>query len=144
MSADADIILALVKRLEGFTAASPVPTPVQIAELGGEPFTEPSKEKVLWIEPKVFPNVPGRVSAKGDVANYRGYLQAMCCINKGKYALYYVTKLAGQVAAHFPKALLMTENGVTVKVSRDPGVASVIEDDGKIKVPVAIYYQAIA
>jgi len=145
---DDKIMLALLKRLETFSPTSPIGT-VQIAEYGGETFTKPTPKSVhdgtgLWIEPRWFPSEPSRVGFTGAVSNYRGYLQASCCIHRGKWAAYYAGILASQVAAHFPKALKLTEDDVTVKVSGDTGAGSALEADGELRIPVIIRYQALA
>lgn len=149
MNADPYIMTALGKRLEAFEVSAPLTQAVALAEIGGEDFQKPAatpgvRGSGMWIEPRLFPNPPGRTLFGNEAANYRGYLQASCCIRRGKFALYHVSLLAGQVADHFPKGLAMTENGVIVNVSRPTGAGGVVDQDGELRIPVIIHYQAIA
>ena len=55
-----------------------------------------------------------------------------------------VKRVADDVVGHFPKGTKMTSNGVLVKIERQPGALSVIEDNGQIRIPVPVRYRAIA
>jgi hypothetical protein len=134
---DSEIFQALLTRYASFTA-----TPQPLLAYPGIDFKEPNGDQ-LWLEARLFPSEPGRVSAAGEVANYLGYLQVTVCQKRG-YGAMGVARLADKVAEHFPKGLQLVQDSVRIKISRTPGVASVFEDDGKVKLPVAVYYQSIA
>lgn len=133
---DSEIFSALLTRYASFTD-----TPQPVMAYPGVHFEEPSGD-ATWLEARLFPSEPARVSAAGEVADYRGYMQVTVCQKRG-YGILRVARLAAKVAEHFPKALQLVSGSVRIKISRTPGVASAFEDNGKVRLPVTVYYQTI-
>lgn len=133
-------------RLSAFTVAAPLSGPIAIA-WPGKPFEAPAAPLALWIECRLFPAEPRGFGLTGPDAIRRGYMQAECItrIRDGSYdqaVLDEVTQLADQVAAHFPEAAWYSHDGIRVQIAEPPGPQTQYEEDGKLKMPVVIRYQA--
>lgn len=149
---DAEILIALVEAIGGEdstflvdaplanTPVAPASNKILVAEFGGKGFEPP--ESHLWIELKPFPSPPTSLGHGGKLSETAGYLQASCCIKRRSKALFYTSKLAVQIAQLFPmNRRFALPQGSRFKISRPVGIGGAINDDGEVRIPVAIYYQ---
>lgn len=135
-----DITTALTNRLAAFTAAAPLTTGAVPTAWPGFPFEKPASG--VWFEVRLF-NTGAQGWADGEGANRAGYMQVSCCTRKGPAALRDVTVLAQQVAAHFPHTSRYYSQGQEVKIVRPVAIADVIDDEGQLRIPVAIWWRAL-
>lgn len=136
-SAGEKIITALFTRMAAFTGVAST----RIAWPGVD-FTPPASG--TWVEVKHFPSEPDNPWLGNDEpVDFTGYMQVTACGKKGQ-GIMPVKRVADDVVGHFPKGTKMTSNGVLVKIERQPGALSVIEDNGQIRIPVPVRYRAIA
>lgn len=127
---------ALLYRLSTLVLAPPL----RIA-WPNENFT-PDGKKFLVVDH--LPNQPDRPFLASDEPHFRqGILQVTVKGPLGEKAINF-TEVAGLIAAHFPADLPMRRNGVTVKVSRAPTIATGLVDGPHWSVPVSINYECFA
>lgn len=141
MSVPLNIRKALEARIVAFVPVSPVQNaPIQWRAFGVEqPNSGP------WIEVGFFGETSGFFDKGGSAKNRRGFVR-LTCTQKGTEAKASanLTELAGQIEAWFPKGLVLTNSGVSVKISRDTQVTEEFWDAGRLKRPVLAYWQSIA
>lgn len=133
---EAKIMDALFARAALMATQGPI-LPVSLPEQAPA-FTVPSSGKYLDVQ--FLPNAPaweGLAAGKVD----QGLMQVMVVWPRG---LGQVAPLnaAGQVAAWFPKGLLLYATGLKVKITREPVVAPPLTDPDKCRVPVTLYWTA--
>ena len=109
----------------------------------GQTFTEPSGEADIWAEVSMFPNPPSPYAIARGLNDYVGYLQVTVCQRWGQMSAG-VLGVAGAIAGHFPEASQFEADGVVITIQSAPGIARLFEDEGRIKAPVIIRYQASA
>lgn len=134
------IYAALEARLLSFAVSAPLTAAAPVL-WRSEGIQEP--DSGYWVEAAFMGETTGRVDDAGSQANLRGYLQATCCERRGTGAAFRLRTLAFQIADHFPKGLQLFEGGRAIKISRDTEVQSEFHDGGRLKRPVAIYWQSI-
>jgi len=137
---EAPIALALLERCEAFEAeVSPAPPGLPVAWPDAE-FAAPADRRYLRIQH--FPNASMWSSiSHGEMR--QGLFQIDVCVPE-LTGLPEMLRLADQVKARFPKGLVMTNGGVSVKVADDPAIAPpMIASDGAT-VPVTIPWTARA
>ncbi len=135
-----DITTALTARLEAFTASAPLTAGAVPTAWPGVPFTKPASG--VWFEVRLF-NTGASGFIAGSTAIRSGYMQVSCVTRKGGAALFSVSTLAQQVADHFPNAAIYSSNNQAVQIMRPPEMADVIDDDGELRIPVVIWWQAM-
>lgn len=143
--ADAPIALALLARCEAFETGVAPNLPVAWPDVGfldadGQPTDAPDDRRYLRIQH--FPNASMWSSiSHGEMR--QGLFQIDVCVPE-LTGLPEMLRLADQVKARFPKGLVMTNGGVSVKVADDPAIAPpMIASDGAT-VPVTIPWTARA
>lgn len=135
-----------VQSLTGWTAAQ-IAWPMQ-------PYTPPvtGNRPGAYIEVANLPNATVRPYVGSDEAQtYQGILQVTLCwpvatigTGSGQTHSDAVLQKAGEVAAHFSTDLKLREEGVTVRITRAPDVASPFRDDAYMRVPISISWQSLA
>lgn len=139
-----DITTALTERLYAFSASAPLPVgSVPIAWLGRS-FDPPAGESSVWIENVTVDedSVSGFLS--GQTAIRRGRLEIVCVTrSKRASAEQAVKSLAQQLVAHFPNAAIYRSNAVAVQIARPARVWGARDEDGKLRQPVTVYWQAM-
>lgn len=143
MGVNNSIFSALIDRLASFSPSSPLSGTIPIA-WPATSFTEPTGDNAMWIECALFPVEPRGYGLTGPDAIRRGYMQAMAVTRRRAAAFEELTHLADQIAGHFPEAAWYEDGGVRVQIAQPPGPQSMFEEDGKLKIPVIIRYQAFA
>lgn len=137
MSQGKDIAFALLVRLAAFTGiqASRVQFP-------GKTFTPPADG--IWIETTFHALEPRNVEIGLTApARREGWLQMTVVTHRGD-GIVGVLDMAEDLSAHFPLGAQYTSNGLKVRVTKTPGPESPFEDDGMIRCPVKVRYQAYA
>lgn len=125
------------------TRAESLPFPAAKIAWPNKKFTPPS-DGSAYLEVTHFPNRSSRMALKGSAKEYmRGFLQILIRAprNEGGDK---ATKIAGDVAAHFPSDLSLWSEGVRVRISKKPDVMSASPTETSWNVPVTVYYEAFA
>lgn len=142
MGAEADIAKGLLSRYATFTHAK-----VTAKAFPRVKFVPPAEDAdsgpVYWLEPKLFPAEGRRVDFASQESDRRGYLQVLVCTRLGNGDTV-AREIADAVAAHFPKGYQFKVGARQGKVWQVPTIAGDFDEDGKVKIPVIIRYQAIA
>ena len=104
-------------------------------------FSPPSNGRYLRVS--LLPNVTQRLFINSATHRRPGILQISVVVplNVGASA---ATRIAGQVAEHFPMDLRVTSGGVSVRVTKAPDIAPAIKEDAAWIVPVSVSFQAFA
>ena len=135
-----DILNALEARVAEFTLSTPLAGDINI-QWWSRGIDEPPSG--FWVEVAFLGDNTGRVDSKGRARSERGYIQLTCCESRSDTASLNLTRLADQIREHFPKGLQLFEGSAAVKVSRDTEILSEFFDDGKLKRPVIVRWQAV-
>ena len=105
-------------------------------------FDKPNGE--TYVEVSHFPNRSQRLALRGSSPEYMfGFLQLLVCAprNEGGEE---ATRIAGELALHFPADLALWSEGVRVIISKKPDVMSASPTESSWNVPVTVYYEASA
>ena len=103
-------------------------------------FTPGAGETYLAIDH--FPNQLTRKYLNGSDPHYRmGFIQIRVVAPLGR-GPQEATRVAGEVAEHFPADLALYSGGVKVKISKSPDVSSAVKTDVSWDTPVSVYYEA--
>lgn len=106
-------------------------------------FTKPSPLQA-YVEVTHFPNRSSRYALKGSSPeNMQGFLQLLVRSPRNEGAAP-ATKIAGELALHFPADLSLWSEGVRVRISKKPDVMSASPTEASWNVPVTVYYEASA
>lgn len=134
----AAVAAALLSRCETLEVGSPV-LPVAYPDVAFDPSEAASDGRYLTVD--LFNNAPfweGLTSGRID----QGLMQVTVVWPKGEGLS--ARRAAGEVIAHFPKALTLPAPGVRVKINRETWQASPILDDDSTSIPVTISWVATA
>ncbi|WP_024586007.1 DUF4128 domain-containing protein [Aliihoeflea sp. 2WW] len=103
-------------------------------------FTAPLSGRYLRVSH--LPNQTQRLFINSAAHRRPGILQISVVVplNVGASA---ATRMAGQVAEHFPMDLRMTPGGVSVRVTKAPDIAPALKEDAAWIVPVSVSYEAL-
>ncbi len=104
-------------------------------------FTPPAGP---YLAVQILPNRNARIVIKGSAPHYRHGILQLTVVGKLNVGPDTATALAGAVAEHFPTDLILTSDGLEVRIESAPDVAPAIRDDVAWSVPVSIRYQAFA
>ncbi|MFT4076849.1 MAG: phage tail terminator-like protein [Asticcacaulis sp.] len=111
-------------------------------------FTKPvdGNGPTPYIEVRHLPNNSTRILITSPGPHdRRGLIQLTLCIPVSMKRSYeQVKQQAGDIAAWFPCDFKMSFQGVTVRVEKAPDEAQPYREDGYIRVPVTVNYQAYA
>lgn len=131
-----DIETALFTRAAGLAALTGLPVAWPNVS-----FSAPPSGRYLRVS--LLPNVTQRLFINSAAHRRPGILQISVVVplNVGASA---ATRIAGQVAAHFPMDLRMTSGGVSVRVTKCADIAPAIKEDAAWIVPVSVSFQALA
>lgn len=141
MGRNLSIHQALEAHVGEFSPAAPLDsTPIQYRSFGiSEPETGP------WVEIAILGENGRPLDKAGSATDRRGYIQFTTTQRIGDVdASANLLSLADQIEDHFPKGLRLSAGGLVVKVSRDPEMQSEFPDNGRLRRPVVVYWQAIA
>lgn len=116
-------------------------TPARQIAWPNVPFTPPA---AAYIEVVHFPNRPQRVFLRGSDPHFRqGILQlnVRALLNEGAAA---ATRIAGEIAAHFPADLALYREGLKVKLQAAPRIWPADKTDTSWTVQVDVPYECFA
>jgi hypothetical protein len=106
---------------------------------------DPPADGSAYVEVAHFPNRSDRYGLKkGEGKEHMlGFLQLLVRAprNEGGEK---ATKIAGELALHFPADLSLWSEGVRVRISKRPDVMSASPTEASWNVPVTVYYEAFA
>jgi hypothetical protein len=97
-----------------------------------------------YLRVDYMPNRTQRIGIKGSAPHRRrGILQltVVAELNAGPDP---ALSIAGQVAEHFPTDLVLTYDGVSVRIFKAPDVLPAMKEDASWDVPVSIEYECFA
>lgn len=97
-----------------------------------------------YIEVRHFRNASLRLFLKGADAHHRQGILQLTVISPLNTDQYGSTRLAGQIAEHFPADLELFEEGVKVRIQQAPDVLAADKTDTSWDVPVSVRYEAFA
>ena len=135
MAADPDVVAGLLLARAQLMTGSPISLPVAHPDVA---FTVPANGKYLRVD--LFTNAPfweGLSSGKID----QGILQVMIVWPKGQ-GLIKSRAVAKQIFAHWPKGLLLSTTGATVRVKREPWAAQPLMEPAQTLTPITITWTA--
>lgn len=136
MSVQTDIETALITRARGLATALPYPIAVPNKNFN------PPVDLSAYIRINHLPNRNERLFLDGSEPHRRmGILQLTVVAPRGQ-GPEPATQIAGSIADYFPADLVMTSNGVNVKVSKAPDIGTALETDLSWIVPVSVYYES--
>lgn len=134
---EGSIELALEGRLQSL-----VTSPVLLISWTGKPFTKPANGK--YLEVIYAPNGANRVFIGSDEDHqHLGILQLNLHWPHGDFERV-PRDVAGAVAAHFPADLVLTADGISVRITKRPDVGTALVGKTEITIPVLIEYEAWA
>lgn len=126
-----DLLLARLAALS-LTPALPVAWP-------GRPFTPPSS---AYLEATILMNTNrNQFVADDSTTEFRGIMQVTVVAPSGAGIISPV-ELAGKVAQHFERGAPMANANLTVKIDKQPDVASARVEVDRVRVPVSISWYA--
>ncbi len=131
MTPEAEIVAALMARVKTLTLTPPLP--VLYREI-------PAERPASYIEIDHLPSESDRRYLAGGRLDRSGILQLTLCLPIGKHEVWHRER-AGQVAAHFPADLPMTQGLTTVKVFKTD-VGRGLPDGRHWRTPVSVYYRS--
>lgn len=137
-SVDTKIWLALKSRLDGLAALVGLPI-----SWPNESFTAPAGG---YLRVSHVPNTPGRVFlGTSDPHDRMGVVPVMVLAKRG-WTEAMVREVAGKIAAHFSPDLVMSYDGVLVRVRQAPRVGAVVNpaDSSYAECIVEIQYRSFA
>lgn len=140
MTFEENVEKALFARAESLPFAVANPTKVAWPN---KPFNAPA-DGSAYVEVAQFPNRGTRYGLPSDGSEFNfGFLQLL--VRAPRNAGYQeATKIAGELALHFPADLKLYSEGVRVKISKRPDVMSASPTEASWNVPVTVYYEAFA
>lgn len=116
-------------------------TPARQIAWPNVPFTPPA---AAYIEVVHFPNRPQRVFLRGSDPHFRqGILQLTVRgpLNEGAAP---ATRIAGEIAAHFPADLTLYSDGLKIKVQSAPRTWPAEKTDTSWAVQIDVAYEVFA
>lgn len=117
-------------------------TPALAVAWPNRDFTPPAG--AAWLRVQHLPNASDRLFLRGsDPHRRRGILQieVVAPLNAGPGT---ATRIAGEVALHFPADLALWSEGVKVTVSKAPDLAPALKEDAAWEALVSVRYEAFA
>lgn len=136
-SPEASIQAALFARV-----ASLVLSPMHPVAWPNVSFTPPPNKRYLRVTH--LPNTTARLFINSSGKHrHEGILQVTVCaaLNSGEAV---GREIAGQVASHFAVDARLLANGVSVRITKRPAVASALITDTEIQIPANISYECFA
>ena len=95
-----------------------------------------------WLRVQHVPNTVERMTF-GDLHRYRGLLQVTVHWPKGRGEIE-PREIAGQIVAHFPANLTLTEGDLPVRIMQRPEARDMLIEDAGAMIPVMVQYEAWA
>lgn len=140
-SIEQSIETAVLSRTGGLAALTGLP--IAWPNLGFTPPTDAQGRALPYLRVSHLPNVNQRLFINSDTHRRPGILQisVYAPLDSGASA---ATRIAGQVAGHFPMDHRVTVDGVTVRVTKAPDIAPALKDEPYWAVPVSVSYEAFA
>lgn len=105
-------------------------------------FTPPNSRRYLRVTH--LPNTTDRLFiGSNEPHRHQGILQVMVVapLNSGESA---VRAIAAAVADHFPTDVRLVSDGVSVRITKRPDIASALVTETELQIPVSISYRAEA
>lgn len=134
---EVNIPQALMRRV-GTLALNP-PLPIAWPNLN---FTVPADGKYLRVQH--IPNVTQRLHINSDGAHrYLGLLQITVHWPKNRGEIE-PRRIAAAIVAHFPCDLRLVEEGDTVRITKRPAAADLMQDDAGTMIPVMVEYECFS
>lgn len=115
------------------TLGLPVAWPLRV-------FNPPDNSE--WLEVRHFPNdTLSPFLAPNDEKHYQGILQVAVTARRGpSIDLIRLNNLAAELVEGLRDGVILDGDGLRVKVTSQPSVAAVVEDNDKVFVPVSVPY----
>lgn len=130
------IATAILRRAQTLPGGLPIAWP----GMDFSPETDAPEGK--WLRVQHIPNTVERITFNG-LHRLRGLVQVTVFHPKGRGEIE-IRDTAGQVVEHFPADLVLTEDGVNVKIMQRPEARDTMTDDFGMFIPVVVQWESWA